>query len=909
MSTVARKAARTAVLAGIIGAIGIAAAWRVEAEANGPPPGPPGAAAAPALSPWLRLAPGEIVPEQRFGAALATWGNTALVGAPGLGAAYTFAPAHGPQLAEEAALAPAAPEPGFGAAVAVWGDTALIGAPGAGAASTPGVVHVYVRGEQGWQEQAVLTAADGEAGDAFGAAVALSGDTAIVGAPFADGEGAAPGAGAAYVFTRRGQQWTEQARLVAVDAPPGAALGASVAAYANTVVAGAPYADGQVPASGAAYVFTRDAGAWTAAAKLDAAEGGALARFGAAVALDGDTAAVGAPDHDGAGAAYVFERDGARWEERAELTQGNAAARGLGSSIALRGDALLVGSARPDQPPAAPGRASLFERRDGTWRFARRVIGGSAEGADGFGVPVALTERHAFIGAASDSADAPGAGAVYAYRIERATLEASTLSCGSATTLNALAVCIRNQMPLEASEGFVIPTLDEETDWRVAVTRMLAGECGFALPATLDGIMQVRTFTDSDNGKSYCVLMEVEDADSDGYVDRGWGTFLVDTTAVRDLGHNAPHPRADNSTEAEAIDVFKLTDSRTYLMCGAHRRANAAASACDVEYAEADCAHARGNMYYPTIQELDRFYDPADHTQIEWHGKASTTCSGIDAYLSPGLNATPPAGSEVLALEASVELQHPDWVVDVPGAGTCGLNGTDNNSGRFLNGVADEDVCATAATAATGRYMQIEQDLEQRDGTLWSPAVRETWPLTAPPVAPTGLAATPASAQVRLSWVHASGADTYRIWTSGVTGGPWSEVASGVTGTSYTHAGLTNGLPYYYVVSAVNPVGEGPRSAEVVATPMGAPAPPQGLTATAGKRKVTLRWAGSAGATSYRWKRAAVSGGPYLLVRTVTGTSATDGSVTAGVTYYYVVTAVNGNGESANSTEAWATPY
>jgi hypothetical protein len=318
----------------------------------------------------------------------------------------------------------------------------------------------------------------------------------------------------------------------------------------------------------------------------------------------------------------------------------------------------------------------------------------------------------------------------------------SLLTCSSAVTLSDLAACIRNQMPAKASDGFVVPTASEQADWRSVVAGMLGGACGFALPASLTGTMQMETFTDAETGKDYCVLMEVEDADGDGYVDRGWGTFVVDPTAARELSHQAAHPKFDTNTETEAIDVFKWTDSRSYLMCGAHRHANSQPSACEPDgYGEADCAHATANMFYPTVLQREAFYGATPHAQIQWHGMGAGTCPGVNAYLSPGRPEAPLAGAGVLALQASMMANHPGWNVDVPGAVTCSQTARDNVEGRFLNGVADAAVCGAEATSSSGRFVSIEQQMDYRTAASWIPAVRDTWPALGVPAAPAGVVA------------------------------------------------------------------------------------------------------------------------------------------------------------------------
>ena len=164
-------------------------------------------------------------------------------------------------------------------------------------------------------QQAVLTGTDGGAGDEFGHAVAFSGDTALVGAPVHDTAGMNQ-AGAAYVFTRSGGLWTQQAKLAAADTAADDLFGHAVALSGERALVGARWhgAAGKAKA-GAAYVFTRGpGGAWAQQDELTAADAAAGDEFGTSLALSAETALVGAPyrDTDGkadAGAAYVFLLD------------------------------------------------------------------------------------------------------------------------------------------------------------------------------------------------------------------------------------------------------------------------------------------------------------------------------------------------------------------------------------------------------------------------------------------------------------------------------------------------------------------------------------------------------------------------------------------------------------------------
>ena len=213
-----------------------------------------------------------------------------------------------------------------------------------------------------------------------------------------------------------------------------------------------------------------------------------------------------------------------------------------------------------------------------------------------------------------------------------------------------------------------------------------------------------------------------------------------------------------------------------------------------------------------------------------------------------------------------------------------------------------------AAVLGNGLYRYANNSVipnsTYHSSNYWVDVVFDT---TAPPGAPTGLTATPGNGQVTLSWTAAAGAASYTVKQGTAPGGPYTTIASPTTPGAVS-GGLTNGTPYYYVVSATNGAGEGPNSAEASATPTTAPPAPTGLTATAGNGQVTLSWTGVAGATSYNVKQGTASGGPYTTIASPTTPGAVSGGLTNGTTYYYVVTAVNGNGESGSSVQASATP-
>ena len=182
------------------------------------------------------------------------------------------------------------------------------------------------------------------------------------------------------------------------------------------------------------------------------------------------------------------------------------------------------------------------------------------------------------------------------------------------------------------------------------------------------------------------------------------------------------------------------------------------------------------------------------------------------------------------------------------------------------------------------------------------------------PAAPTGVMATAGNAQVAIAWTASSGATSYHVKRGTASAGPFTQI-SAPTSTNFTDTGLTNGTTYFYVVSALNSAGESANSTAASAKPTAPtqsqsqiPPIPTGLIATAGNAQVSLTWTISSGATSYHVKRSTTTGGPYTQVSAPTTDSFTDVSLTNGTKYFYVVSALDSSGESANSAEANATP-
>lgn len=324
-------------------------------------------------------------------------------GAGGSGAGGGGEGGRAPLALTEVSLAPAdgKRDDRFGADVAISGNTLLVGAPGK-TTSKPdaGAAYVYVRDASGsWVEEAQLAAGTGLAYDQIGRAVDLDGDFAIVA-----GNGPLQGApdsfahNSAVIFERSGGVWAQVANLNpltdAYTDPFENSFGAAVAISGSTAAVGAPrYAltgTGFMP--GAVFVFERDAaGGWSLATKLQIPDSEVL---GESVALDGSVLFVGIP---GSMSVQVYERGDGGWSPTASLSGG----AGFGQSVAVAGSVAIVGASSEDVgDKLGAGAAYVYERDEtGAWVQVQRLVAAAPADAAYFGQGVAATPHHLMVGA------------------------------------------------------------------------------------------------------------------------------------------------------------------------------------------------------------------------------------------------------------------------------------------------------------------------------------------------------------------------------------------------------------------------------------------------------------------------------------------------------------------------------
>jgi hypothetical protein len=428
----------------------------------------------------------------QFGYSVAVSGDTVVIGAIGedssatgvngnqvdnsavdAGAAYVFVRSGG-VWSQQAYLKASNTGAGdqFGYSVAVSGDTVVIGATSEDSIATgingnqadnsaqkAGAAYVFVRSGGVWSQQAYLKASNTQAQDQFGWSVAVSGDTLVIGAvgesSNATGvngnqaDNSAGFAGAAYVFTRSGTTWSQQAYLKASNTEAFDTFGLSLAISGDTVVIGAPAEDSSTTGvngnqannsasnSGAAYVFVRSGGVWSQQAYLKASNTGTDDDFGVRVAISGDTVVVGAVTEDSSapgvngnqadnsavdsGAAYVFVRSGGVWSQQAYLKASNTGADDrFGYSVAVSGDTVVIGAIgedgiatgvngnQADNSAGFAGAAYVFVRFGGIWGQLAYLKASNTGENDLLGWSIAISADTVVIGAPAEDSSATG---------------------------------------------------------------------------------------------------------------------------------------------------------------------------------------------------------------------------------------------------------------------------------------------------------------------------------------------------------------------------------------------------------------------------------------------------------------------------------------------------------------------
>ena len=743
-----------------------------------------------------------------FGISVAIDGDTAVVGADRAnsrtGSVYILTRDSNGDWTQQAKLDGEAEGDQFGWSVAVEGDTVVVGAHAydgeddeGKSLENSGAVYVFTKPTTGggWADTIAapvkLTPTDPEAYAFFGGSVALDGNTLAIGSRLYDAGGRL-GAGAAYVFTKDSGTgvWSQAAKLTASTSLQLAYLGYSLAVDGDTVLVGA-YGDDTVRGelgSGSAYVFDKPSGGWTdgnETAKLTASDRQPSGYFGFSVALDGDTAVIGASQHNhpvtgaGSGAAYVFTRESGVWGEKAKLTASDAAAKdNFGVSVAVEGDTVVVGSWQDDDNGRNSGSAYVFEKPELGWATTFETLkltapDGAANDRFGWSVAVDLDDQRgdlALVGAYSDDI-------------------ATGMDAGSVHVLG-----IPDWMDIGLSDhqttNHTVTSLTNGTEYAYQIRALNRSGAG---PAS-DGA------SDTPLGKPVAPVLSAQAGD--GQVTLSWTAATADATRapVTRYEYNTDGGTTftsipDSGPSTDNYTVLGLTNLTTYTF--AVRAVNVIGEGPS---ATKDATPASATPAAPVLSAT------AGDTQVklEW---ADPNDSSIDKYQ--------------YSTDGGTNFNDID-VIDYSVANTIGYTVTSlTNDTEYTFHIRAVD------NQALQPYGDASDVTATPAGTL--------------PDSPLNLEAEPGHEEVRLSWEDPNDAsiDKYHYSIDGVM----NSTNISADATTYTITGLTNGTTYTFRIWAENATGVGPASA-IDAKPL----PPQLFRPALeppeeGNGEVKLKWA------------------------------------------------------------------
>ena len=760
----------------------------------------------------------------QFGVSVAVDGDTAVVGADRAndrrGSAYIFTRDSTGDWTQQVKLDGEETGDQFGWSVAVDGDTVVVGAhayDGEDASNTTlvnsGAAYVITKpdtdangdGSTDWTDwnsldddgraglTAKLTPTVPEAYAFFGGSVALDDSTLVIMSRLAD-VGGYLSAGAAYVFTKDSVTgvWSQAAKLTASDGSSLAYLGYSVAVDGDTVLAGAfgSYTAFGRTENGSAYVFAKPASGWAdgnETAKLTASDLQPSDYFGFSVALDGDTAVIGARQHNdpgtgaGSGAAYVFTRASGVWGEKAKLTASDAAAGdNFGVSVAVEDDTVVVGSWQDDDNGRNSGSAYVFTKPDLGWASTLETLkltapNGAANDRFGWSVAVDLDDQRgdlALVGAYSDDI-------------------ATGMDAGSVHVLG-----IPDWMDIGLSDhqttNHTVTSLTNGTEYAYQIRALNRSGAG---PAS-DGASATPL------GKPVAPVLSAQAGD--GQVTLSWTAATADATIapITKYEYNTDGGTTftsipDSGPSTDNYTVLGLTNLTTYTF--AVRAVNVIGEGPS---ATKDATPASATPAAPDLSAT------AGDTQVklEW---ADPSDSSIDKY-----QYSTDGGTSFI----DIDVEDIDYSVA-------------NTIGYTVTSLTNDTEYTFHIRAVDNQALQPYGDASDVTAT----------PAGTLPDSPLNLEAEPGHEEVRLSWEDPNDAsiDKYHYSIDGVTNS--TNISAGAT--TYTITGLTNGTTYTFQIWAENATGVGPASA-IDAKPL----PPQLVRPALeppeeGNGEVKLKWA------------------------------------------------------------------
>lgn len=367
------------------------------------------------------------------------------------GAAYIFMRSGDTWIQQQQLFSGLLSETRFGVSVAIDGDYAIVGAHGEAVhtaegnwVSNAGAAYIFMRSGNTWIQQQRIVANDPNYFAHFGGSVAISGDHVIVGA-LRDGGSGFDQRGSAYIFVRNGDTWAQQQKLIGSSTDNHDVFGTSVSMSGDYAVVGCPgysYNGNR----GAAFMFKRNGNTWSQQQRIQVSPATYYNWFGQSVALNGDRLIVGAPQEDevwnqdlSIGAAYIFVRNGNTWTQQQRLVANDRETNDLfGWSVALSGGHAIVGAQYEDHDATGgdtrqdAGSAYIFVRGDTLWAQLQKVVASDRAAGDQFGASVAISGDHVMIGAPLEDENEFGmntlydAGSVYYLVLDTGQMEIST---------------------------------------------------------------------------------------------------------------------------------------------------------------------------------------------------------------------------------------------------------------------------------------------------------------------------------------------------------------------------------------------------------------------------------------------------------------------------------------------------
>jgi len=295
----------------------------------------------------------------------------------------------------------------FGISVSIYSDYAVIGADRNDNVNGDyaGSAYVFKRDGTAWAEQAKLLASDGLYLSQFGFAVSIFENYILIGAPNHD-----LGKGAVYIFKRNGIIWEEEAILSASDGETSDNFGNSVSIHGDYVVIGASSDDDE---KGSAYVFKRDGTIWTEQVKLNSSDGAANDYFSASVSIHGDYVLIGTPRLEEPGSTYVFKRDGTTWMEEDELiAPGEPEYDNFGQTISFDGDQAIIGTVANSDFLTS---VYIFNFDGAGWTDVAELFASDGTIEDYFGCSVSIDGDYALVGADGDDDNGYWSGSAYVF--------------------------------------------------------------------------------------------------------------------------------------------------------------------------------------------------------------------------------------------------------------------------------------------------------------------------------------------------------------------------------------------------------------------------------------------------------------------------------------------------------------